>query len=70
MKHDKDHRMKAFVAPREDNDIPQEELEKELRQMAEENLTPYQVPYIYEFRSKLPITPVGKIDFQKLAKEA
>lgn len=38
--------------------------------MAEENLTPYQVPYIYEFRSKLPITPVGKIDFQKLAKEA
>lgn len=70
MKNDEDHRIKAFVAPREDSNMSEADLENELRKMAEDNLTPYQVPYAYEFRSKLPTTAVGKIDFQTLEKQA
>ena len=70
MQNDEDHRLKAFVAPREDNNMTEEQLEAELRKMAEDKLNPYQIPYLYEFRAKLPTTPVGKIDYQALEKQA
>ena len=70
MKNDEDHRIKAFVAPHADANISQEELEDELRSMAEKELAIYQIPYTYEFRESLPTTAVGKVDFKALEMEA
>lgn len=70
MVNDKFHRLKAFVAPRVDSTLSHEELENQLRAIAESELAPIQQPYIYEFRESLPTTAVGKVDFKALEAEA
>lgn len=66
MKNDPEHRLKAFVSTCDDSDISLDELKKELSQIAEDKLPPYQNPFVYEFRDELPLTPVGKVDYKVL----
>ena len=69
MRNDELHRLKAFIAPTADNTLSHEELEAELRALAAEKVVAYQNPSFYEFRESLPLTAVGKIDFQALEDE-
>ncbi|MHA1301742.1 MAG: AMP-binding enzyme [Candidatus Helarchaeota archaeon] len=40
---------------------PTDELKKKLQMYAEENLSKYEKPKIWEFRDELPLTTVGKV---------
>ena len=46
-----------------------EELLDELQKLCKKNLPKYSIPKEYEFRSSLPKTMVGKVDFRKLQME-
>ena len=70
MSNDKDNRLKAFVSLKEDNNLDQETVEKELRELASNELNGYECPYLYEFRANLPLTPAGKVDYKALEKQA
>lgn len=41
-------------------------IEKEIKDYCKKNIAKYAIPYEYEFRSSLPITKVGKVDYRKL----
>ena len=49
--------VKAFVVPRQGETITEEELDAYCR----ENLAPYKVPKLYEFKEDLPKSAIGKI---------
>ena len=49
--------VKAFVVPKQGETITEEELDAYCR----ENLAPYKVPKLYEFREDLPKSAIGKI---------
>lgn len=57
--------VKAFIVLKEDTTATEEELNKHCR----ENLASYKVPRIYEFRTELPKTAVGKILRRTLIEE-
>ncbi len=48
---------------------PGEELKKEIRELCRKNLAVYSVPQEFEFRTSIPQTLLGKVDFNKLRKE-
>ena len=66
--------VKAYIVKKEGVELTQEEVDAWCR----ENLAPYKVPKMYEFRDELPKTQVGKVlrrmlvqeEKEKLAKEA
>ncbi|MCM3759708.1 long-chain-fatty-acid--CoA ligase [Alkalihalobacillus oceani] len=49
--------VKAFIVPKEGRDVTAEELD----QFCRARLAAYKVPHLYEFRSELPKTMVGKV---------
>ncbi len=57
--------MKAFIVLKEGERITEEELDAYCR----ERLAAYKVPRLYEFRSELPKTTVGKILRRVLVEE-
>lgn len=67
---DVNNSLKAFVSLKEENEKDEETVEEELRELAEKELSGYERPVVYEFRSSLPLTPAGKVDFRQLEKEA
>ena len=70
MSNDKDNRLKAFVSLKEENNLDEATVEKELREIASNELNGYECPYLYEFRATLPLTPAGKVDYKTLEKQA
>jgi len=48
---------------------PSEELKKEIRELCRKNLAVYSIPQEFEFRTSIPQTLLGKVDFNKLRKE-
>ena len=42
------------------------EIEKEIKEYCKNNIAKYAIPYEYEFRSSLPTTKIGKIDYRSL----
>ena len=44
-------------------------VEKEIKDYCKKNIAKYAIPYEYEFRSSLPVTKVGKIDYRSLEKD-
>lgn len=56
--------LKAYVAVRENSNIAL--LEQELRKDCTSRLSENMRPVFYEFVDRLPLTPAGKIDYQKL----
>lgn len=70
MSNDKDNRLKAFVSLKEENNLDEATVEKELRELASNELNGYECPYLYEFRANLPLTPAGKVDYKTLEKQA
>ena len=59
---------KAFIVLKNGYE-PSDELLKEIKELCEKNLAKYSLPYEYEFRTELPKTLVGKIDYTKLEEE-
>ena len=57
--------VKAFVVNQQDSAVTEEELVSYCR----ENLAPYKVPKLVEFRDELPKSAVGKILRRVLAEE-
>jgi acyl-CoA synthetase (AMP-forming)/AMP-acid ligase II len=51
-------------------DMPDNEVEAELRAFAKEKLAPYKIPKIYEFVNAIPLTSVGKVDKKSLRKRS
>ena len=46
-----------------------EKLINELQELCKKNLAHYSIPKEFEFRSSLPKTMIGKVDFKKLQEE-
>ena len=46
-----------------------EAVKESIRKFAEENLSKYEVPKIWEFREELPLTLVGKVQKKALREE-
>jgi len=46
-----------------------DDLKREIKKLCEKYLAKYSVPYYYEFRSELPRTMVGKVDYKVLENE-
>ena len=57
--------VKAFIVKKQDSDITEEELNEYCRK----NMAAYKVPRLYEFRTELPKTAVGKILRRALIEE-
>jgi len=57
--------VKAYIVQREGYNVTEEEFDKYCR----EHLAAFKVPRIYEFRTELPKTAVGKILRRKLVDE-
>jgi acyl-CoA synthetase (AMP-forming)/AMP-acid ligase II len=47
-------------------EIDQDILKQEILDFCKENMAPYKVPKIIEFREEIPLTPVGKVDKKAL----
>jgi long-chain acyl-CoA synthetase len=60
--------VKAVIVMKQDADIT--EVQAELDRWCRERLAPYKVPRIYEFRTELPKTAVGKILRRSLREES
>ena len=45
-------------------------IKKEIKELCEEHIPKYSLPYEYEYRESLPTTLIGKIDYKKLEREA
>ena len=57
--------MKAFIVLAPGKNATQEEIDAYCR----ENLAPYKVPRLYEFREELPKTQIGKVLRRELVRE-
>ena len=42
---------------------------KEVKELCEQNLAEYTLPFDYEIKDKLPVTPIGKINTIELKRE-
>ncbi|MHA1143646.1 MAG: long-chain-fatty-acid--CoA ligase [Candidatus Helarchaeota archaeon] len=63
--------VKAFIVLNEEyKDRDTKELEKEIIAWSKENMAPYKVPKLIEFRKELPLTLVGKVYKKGLRDEA
>ncbi|MHA1377642.1 MAG: AMP-binding protein [Candidatus Helarchaeota archaeon] len=60
--------VKCFITLKEGYE-PTDELKAELQKYAEENLSKYEKPKIWEFREELPLTTVGKVLKRELRDE-
>jgi long-chain acyl-CoA synthetase len=56
----------VIQAAKAHGDRDEEALKAELLAFARENLAPYKVPKIIEFRTEFPLTAVGKVDKKAL----
>ena len=59
----------AYVV-KEDHEADNEDLKMELSALCAENVPTYMIPAEYRFVTEIPRTPVGKVDFRALEKEA
>lgn len=66
VKREEDIVLKICVALKNEWKGKEKGIEQEIRTMAERELSEYMRPYYYEFRDKLPLTSVGKIDYRAL----
>ena len=57
---------KAVIVLKKDITLTKE-IEREIKKYCENNIPKYKLPQEYEFREKLPITKIGKIDYKKLS---
>lgn len=64
-----DHILKLFVVVQRNNKLPQEEVEKRIRQCILENVGIYALPKEIVYIRQIPKTLVGKIDVKLLSKE-
>ena len=60
----------AFVVKAKNSEISNDSLKNELAQMCQKELPEYVQPVDYVFIDKLPLTPIGKVDYRSLEKEA
>lgn len=58
--------LKAYVVLNHDRQDEEKQIEEALIKMCEEELPDYSRPTFYEFRTELPLTPAGKVDFKVL----
>ena len=59
---------KAFIVLK-NNEISKEKVLKEVKELCEQNLAEYTLPFDYEIKDKLPVTPIGKINTIELKLE-
>lgn len=59
---------KAFIVLK-DSEEDFDSVKREIRKLCEQYLARYSIPYEYEFRSELPKTMVGKVDYKVLEGE-
>ena len=60
--------VKAVVQLKEEVEAS-EEVKESIKQYAQEHLSKYEVPRIYEFKEELPLSLVGKVLKKELRKE-
>ncbi|MBQ4634464.1 MAG: acyl--CoA ligase [Bacilli bacterium] len=58
---------KAVIVLKQEYELTRE-IEKEIKEYCKNNIVRYAIPAQYEFRSSLPTTKIGKIDYRKLEK--
>jgi acyl-CoA synthetase (AMP-forming)/AMP-acid ligase II len=58
------------VAPGYAGAAEEEALKADIMEMADQKLSPYEVPKMLEIRKELPLTAVGKVDKKVLRAEA
>jgi Acyl-CoA synthetases (AMP-forming)/AMP-acid ligases II len=65
------HVVKAFIVLNDKtaDDKTKEKVKTELQEICKRDLISYACPVEYEFRSELPLTRLGKIDYRTLEKE-
>lgn len=61
--------LKAYVVLKKERRNKWNEIERQLRVIAEKELSEHMRPTYYELREKLPLTSAGKIDYRKLEEE-
>ena len=66
----KDLVLKAFLVLTPEMRGKEEQVEAELRALCQEELSDYMQPRFYIFRTELPLTPAGKVDYRALEEEA
>lgn len=62
------HVPKAFIVLKKGTE-PSAKIKKEIIDMCKEKLSVYSLPKYYEFRTELPKTLYGKVDYKQLEKE-
>ena len=62
--------LKAFLVLSPEMRGKEEQVEAELRALCQEELSDYMQPRFYVFRTELPLTPAGKVDYRALEAEA
>ena len=68
-KDNDDQVLRACVVAKQNLNLSDIKLEKQLRDMFNKDMPEYQRPFYYEFVESLPVTPVGKIDYKKLEQQ-
>lgn len=56
---------KAVIVLKKDIDL-NSQIEKEIKEYCKKNIAKYAIPYEYEFRTSLPVTKVGKVNYREL----
>ena len=56
---------KAVIVLKKDIEL-NNQIEKEIKEYCKKNIAKYAIPYEYEFRTSLPITKVGKVNYREL----
>ena len=69
IKHKVKNEVPKAVIVLKDNVQLNNEIEKEIKDYCKKNIAKYAIPYEYEFRSALPITKVGKVDYKQFEKK-
>ncbi len=64
----KGHIAKAFIVLK-DGIAGNDEMKKDIKKYCEKYLSKYSIPYEFEFRSELPKTMIGKVDYKVLEDE-
>ena len=59
---------KAVIVLKKEYELSRE-IEKEIKEYCKNNIVRYAIPAEYEFRSSLPVTKVGKIDYKQFEKK-
>ena len=56
---------KAVIVLKKDIEL-NTQIEKEIKEYCKKNIAKYAIPYEYEFRTTLPVTKVGKVNYREL----